>query len=68
MEVTIDQLLQSVGEKQVKLDMLAAYANRIERENVDLRATVDALNIRVAELEATPPTIDIESARMEAGE
>ena len=74
MEITIEQVLILLGEKQVRLEMALALGRRLEQENAALRQTVDAQSAEITRLneaqakDVEPPEIDIEASRMEAGE
>lgn len=68
-------LLRTIGEKQVRLELMTQYAQTLEQKVIELQAQVDAQAEQIAALQGPPSTIEstpsdeeIASAQMEAKE
>lgn len=81
MEVPTERLIQIIGDKQVRLDLMTEYAGGLEREVARLRGVVDQQAEQIEALQNPPeegqpeaPILhpqnaeDVEAARMEARE
>lgn len=47
-----------IGEKQVKLEIMAQYAQGLEQKVLEQQATIDRLGVQIVELQ-TPPEVAV---------